>query len=174
LEKEVYLGKYLRVTEATIQGRVWEKAFFGEAIAVIPIDSTGKIYLIKERRPQENPTDSWKLVTGNIDKKLGLLENVNLELQEELGMKAGTIEPYFNLNFSGGFNHIQRYFIARDLTPSKLPNPDGDDSILEIMAFSLDEILQNTLNGNIPLSPLYELIFFRLHYDVSKGRIKLI
>lgn len=172
METEVYKGKIIRVTEQSIDGVVWERAYVPDGVIVFPITDEGKILMILEKRPHEDPPFRIKPVSGILEKHNGSPEeNANRELQEEIGFKANTMEALMVQKGSGTINSTQHYFIARDLIASKLPNPDGEDTIMEIKAFTLDELFNKFLNDEIRWSHS-TLGFFRLYY-LLKGNPSL-
>ena len=55
MEKEVYKGQIIRVTEEKIEGIVWERAYLPSGVIVFPINEKGQILMVDEKRPHENP-----------------------------------------------------------------------------------------------------------------------
>lgn len=141
MEKEVYKGNIIRVTEETIGGIVWERAYLPNGVIVFPITDEGKVILIKEKRPHEDPPIRIKPVSGVLEHHQGsAAENAQREMQEEIGLRAESLEEFMVLKGSGTINSTQHYFIARNLSQAKLPNPDGEDTIMGTMEFTLDEL----------------------------------
>jgi 8-oxo-dGTP pyrophosphatase MutT (NUDIX family) len=140
VEKTVYQGQFLKMTTEEIGGHVWERAYLPNGVIVFPVTAQGKFLFIRERRPHERPPVRLKPVTGQMDKGLSHEETAQLELQEEIGFKAGRIEKFWQLDSSGAVNSVAHFFLAKDLTPSKIFNPDGEDSIEEVLELSIDEI----------------------------------
>jgi ADP-ribose pyrophosphatase len=162
MEKEVYKGKIIRVTEEEIQGIVWERSFLPDGVIVFPIDNQGRILLVNEKRPHENPPHRIKPVSGILEpEKGGPEENAQRELQEEIGFKASSLEHLWTQKASGTVNNQQHYFIARDLIISKLPNPDGEDTIMNIVAYTPRELFDLLMEDKIRWS-LSTLGLFRL------------
>lgn len=162
MEKEVYKGQIIRVTEEKINGIVWERAYFPHGVIVFPITNDGKIILVEEKRPHENPPFRIKPVSGILEHDKGTPEeNAQREMQEEIGYKAGVLEPLMTLHGSGTINHAQHFFIARNLIHSKLPNPDGEDTIMGLKEFTLDELHEAILTDKLKWS-MSTLGMFRL------------
>src|SRR6476661_361970 len=89
MEKTVYKGNILKVTEEEIDGIVWEKVYLPSGVIVFPITDDGKIMLIKEKRPHETPNVRIKPVSGILEPEKGTPEeNAQREMQEEIGYKA--------------------------------------------------------------------------------------
>ena len=162
MENEVYKGNIIRITEQDIEGIVWERAYLPNGVIVFPITSDGKIVLIKEKRPHENPPVRIKPVSGILELDKGdPEENAQREMQEEIGLRAGKMELLWTMKSTGTVNNEQYFFIARDLIPSKLPNPDGEDVIMELIEFSPQELLQVLMKDEIKWS-MSTLGIFRL------------
>ncbi len=162
MQRETYRGNIIRVTEEVIGGITWERAFLPNGVIVFPITASGKILLVKEKRPHENPSVRIKPVSGILEPEKGSPEeNAQRELQEEIGLRAGTLELLWTLRGSGTINNEQHFFIARDLISSKLPNPDGEDTIMEVLEYGPEELLQALMQDQLKWS-MSTLGMFRL------------
>lgn len=162
MEKEVYKGQILRVTEEVIGGITWERAYLPEGVIIFPITDEGKIVLINEVRPHENPPRRIKAVSGILERDKGSPEeNAQREMQEEIGLKATSMELLMKLQGSGTINHQQYFFVARGLFASKLPNPDGEETILATQEFTPQELKRKIMNDEIKWS-MTTLGIFRL------------
>lgn len=162
MEQELYKGKIIKVTEEKIGDIVWERAYLPDGVIIFPIDRDGKILLIKEKRPHENPPVRIKPISGILERDKGTpMENAQREMQEEIGLKANHMELLWVQRSTGTVNNEQHYFIARDLIPSKIPNPDGEDVIMEVIAYEPQELLRILMNEEIRWS-LSTLGLFRL------------
>ena len=162
MEKEVYKGQILRVTEEVIGGITWERAYLPAGVIIFPITDSGKIVLINEVRPHENPPLRLKAVSGILERDKGSPEeNAQREMQEEIGLKASSMELLMTLQGSGTINHQQYFFVARGLFPSKLPNPDGEETILGVQEFTPQELKRKIMSDEIKWS-MTTLGIFRL------------
>jgi len=172
MEKIAYQGQFIRVTEEIIADNMYERAYLKSSVTILALTEDHRILFIKEKRPHEKPTERWKLVTGFYEDGQNLMQNVNRELQEEIGKKALSVTPYLTIHSSGTLVQTQYLALARDLIDSKLPNPDGEDTILAIQSLSLEETLARTLSGEFSRGMTgYALL--RLYYDVQNGNIIL-
>lgn len=141
MQKEVYKGQIIRVTEEEMNNAVWERCFVPDGVVVFPITSEGKIVLIEEVRPHETPNIRLKPVSGILETDLGTpLENAQREMQEEVGYRAEKLTPLLTISSSGTINSSQYFFVAENLVKDKLPNPDGEDIILAIKEFTPNEL----------------------------------
>jgi 8-oxo-dGTP pyrophosphatase MutT (NUDIX family) len=167
MEREVYKGQIVRVTEEKIEGINWERVYLPSGVIIFPINEKGQILMIEEKRPHENPPQRIKPVSGILELDKGTSEeNAQREMQEEIGFKANHMEKFWTLKASGTVNNQQDFYIARGLIPYKLPNPDGEETILSIKAFELEELREKFLNDEIRWS-MSTLGFFRLYQHLK-------
>lgn len=153
MENEVYKGSILKVTEEKIGHTTWERVYLPDGVIIFPITDKGKIVLIKELRPHETPNTRIKPVSGILELDKGSpLENAQREMQEEIGLKANEMRHLMTLKGTGTVNHEQHFFVAKGLVPSKLPNPDGEDTILGMIEFSPEELKQALMSDTIKWS----------------------
>lgn len=162
METVVYRGNIITVTEEEIGGIKWERAYLPSGVIVFPITDDGKIILIKEKRPHETPNVRIKPVSGILEENLGSPEeNAQREMQEEIGFKAREMKSLMTLKGSGTITHTQHFFVARGLIHSKLPNPDGEETIMGLVEFTPDELRSALKNDEIKWS-MSTLGMFRL------------
>ena len=169
-EQTVYNGKFIQVIEDNINGVIWEKVILKSAVIVYPFTSKGEIIFVREFRPHENPQIRIKPVTGILEPQLTPLENANKELQEEIGLKANSMDLILSTTVTGSLNSTQHFIVAWDLEESKLPNPDGEDSIQEVLYFPFHELMQKVHNLEIPWG-LMTLGLFRLQYLMDNKKL---
>jgi ADP-ribose pyrophosphatase len=162
MQRTVYKGNIITVTEEEIGGITWERAYLPSGVIIFPITDDGKIILIKERRPHETPNVRIKPVSGILEEKLGSPEeNAQREMQEEIGFRAEKMELLMTLKGSGTVTHTQYFFVARGLVHSKLPNPDGEEVIEALVEYTPSELQKALKNEEIKWS-MSTLGIFRL------------
>ncbi len=149
MKKTVYQGKYIKVEEETINGNNWEKVILQGGIIVYPFTGKDTLLLVKEIRPHENPSIRVKPVTGIFEKEFSIFENANREMQEEIGFKSDNLELLLSTKTSGTLNGFQHFVIAKDLEPSKLPNPDGEETIQEVIEVNINDLIKDLIEGKI-------------------------
>lgn len=169
---DVYKGKYIRVEEQTINGIIWEKAHFRSGVIVYPITDKGEIILVKEFRPHETPQIRLKPVTGIYEPHLTPIENANKELQEEVGYKAKNLELILSSSITGSINSTQYFVVAWGLEKCKIPNPDGEDSIQDILYYPFSELLHKLQNLEIPWG-MSSLGLFRLQHLCHEKKLPI-
>ena len=168
MEKEVYKGNIIRVTEEQIENIIWERAYLPDGVIIFPITSEGKVILVHEKRPHETPPHRIKPVSGILEYEKGTPEeNAQREMQEEIGFKARTMELLWKMKSNGTVNNEQYFFVASDLEYSKLPNPDGEETIMGTIELTPEELLQKILKEEIRWS-MSTLGIFRLLRKLGK------
>jgi len=168
-EKQIYHGNYIQVFEQDDNGVVFEQAVFRNCVSVIPFTASGEILLIRELRPYEEPRIRLKLVTGFLEEGLSVEENANKELQEEIGKKADRLVPYLAYRQSGSINQTNTFVLAYGLSDSKLPNPDGEETILEVLPTRIDDLYTMLVEGKFTISPS-AYVLLKLCIDIREGR----
>lgn len=172
MERTAYKGNFIRVTEETIDGSLYERAYVRDSVTVFAVDEDKNLFFIREKRPHETPPERWKAVTGFLEEGETVEDNANRELQEEIGKRAGELRLLLSIRHSGTINLTQHFVLARRLENHKLPNPDGEDSILEITKLSLKEAVAWTLDGRLARGGGgYGLL--KLNHDVETGLVSL-
>ena len=162
MEKTVYNGNIIKVTEEVINGITWERAYLPSGVIIFPITDDGKIILIREKRPHETPNVRIKPVSGILEENLGSPEeNAQREMQEEIGFRAKAMKPLMTLKGSGTITHTQHFFVARGLVHSKLPNPDGEEVIEALVEYTPEELRRALQSDEIKWS-MSTLGMFRL------------
>jgi 8-oxo-dGTP pyrophosphatase MutT (NUDIX family) len=168
MEKQVYKGQIIKVTEEVIGGINWERVYLPSGVIVFPLNEKGQVLMVEEKRPHETPPVRIKPVSGILEVDKGSpTENAQREMQEEIGFKADKMENYWTMKSSGTVNSQQHFFVARDLSASKLPNPDGEDTIMSVKAFDLEELKEMYLRDELHWS-MSTLGFFRLLQHLGK------
>jgi len=95
----------------------------GDAVVVVPVTDEGDALLAVEYSPAFG-REILTLVSGSIEPGESLAETANRELQEELGYRAGRLDFLGELHPFKYLTTRVFIFLARDLTPNKLP---GDE-----------------------------------------------
>lgn len=165
MQKEVYKGQIIQVTEEEMNGVIWERCFVPDGVIIFPITDEGKILLIEEVRPHETPNVRLKPVSGILEPELGSpLDNAQREMQEEVGFRAEKITPLLTIKSSGTINSSQYFFVAENLVKDKLPNPDGEDIILGIKEFGPEEletmVWEEKLKWSVSTLGIFKLLKF--------------
>lgn len=170
MEEIKYQGKFIKVTEETINDAIWERVYLNDGVMVFPLTEDNEIYMIEETRPHEKNPIRFKFVTGLMDPGEDPLKTANREMQEEIGFKAEKLQLLMHRESSGTINNNFYQVIAQNLTESKIPNPDGEETIVSIKAYSIDEILSFLDSGRLDWS-MGALGVIRIKMMLEKGEI---
>jgi len=165
-----YKGKYIQICESEVNGLIWEKAFFRGGVVVFPFNNKGELILIREFRPHETPQLRLKPITGIFENHLNAEENALKEMNEEVGLGAKKTSLFLSIKNTGTVNSFQHFVAAWDLFEHKIPNPDGEDSIREILAIPFNQVLEELFNQNIPWG-ISTLGFFQLDHQLKMKKI---
>lgn len=145
-------GKYLKVRHDILSipkqpPKTWDIVITLGAVAIIPIDSEGRIVLVEQwRRAIERIT--LELPAGMLDTNESPLECAQRELQEEAGLKAGSLKPFGGCFTSpGSMSEYIHLFLGQDLTESRLQADDTD--FIDVKAVSLADAKKMIANGQI-------------------------
>lgn len=119
------------------------------AAAVIPVDSDGNVYLVRQfRAPLEKVT--LEIPAGKLDfKGEDRFECAKRELREETGYAAGKWTHLTDLATTPGFcDEIIGIYLAQDLIPGET-DPD-DDEFLNVVKMPLSEAVDLAMRGEVP------------------------
>lgn len=116
------------------------------AVAVVALDGDD-LFLVRQYRASLD-SDLWEIPAGKRDVPGEPPETTaRRELEEEIGMRAGSIEPLLTIHHSPGFcDEVGHIFLATDLTPVPrfLEGPEEQEMvvaripIVEAVAMALD------------------------------------
>jgi len=95
----------------------------GDGVLVVPLTEDGQVLMGVERSPAFD-REVLLLIGGEAEEGEPLEETANRELQEELGWRAERIEFLGELHPFKYLTARQAVFLARELSPSRLP---GDE-----------------------------------------------
>ena len=119
----------------------------GGAVAIVPLDDEGHVYLVRQYRPAVG-RNLLEIPAGGLKPGEEPVHCAERELQEEAGLFPGKLEPL------GAFYPVPGYsserihlFLARELRPASLPG-DADESIT-VERVSLAEVLERIDEGAI-------------------------
>jgi ADP-ribose pyrophosphatase len=151
--KKVYSSRVFDVYEGDVHlpdGRVSKQSWIDHrpCIAVVPINSEGRLILIKQYRPAVGRI-LIEIPAGNMDREAESVEAcVQRELAEETGFKAGRLVKLFEGYLVPGYcNEYMYYYLASDLFAASAP-PD-EDEVIEIMTASIEEAKQMIKDGSV-------------------------
>ncbi|MBI4146132.1 NUDIX hydrolase [Candidatus Woesearchaeota archaeon] len=170
MEKPVYRGKFITVTEEHGPDYKFERAYLLPSVQVIAFTEDGKILLIREQRKIEGKT-RWKFVSGFCDKPgLSPEQVAQEELMEEAGFVAGRLVKWHELDHKHTFILPITYYLAYDLKPKQKDNPDGP-VVEEIKAVSIEELHKRVQDGEFDFQNEASIIL-KLYREWKAGTLK--
>jgi ADP-ribose pyrophosphatase len=140
-QRRVYDGKILSLDLDEIQEEGGTKALrevvrHRGSVAAIPIDDEGRLALVRQYR---HPVGQalWEVPAGVLEKGESPEQAIRRELEEEVGRRAGHLEPLATFHPTPGFcDEVLHLFRATRLKEAPV-HPD-DDEILEAKWYTLD------------------------------------
>lgn len=152
-QKPIYECRIFRVFEEEVtlpNGRISRQSRIEHqpCIAVVPIDESGQIVLIRQYRHAVGQF-LLEIPAGGLNAAKESIEDcVQRELAEETGYGAKRLIKLFAGYLVPGYcNEYMHYYLARDLFPAPLP-PDDDEDI-EVVRVSREEARKMINNGEI-------------------------
>jgi len=150
-ENIVYDNPFIRLTEerAVLNNKeeLWVRAYGRPSVHIFAINAIGDMLMIKEDRHGE-PQPRWGEPRGYIENGEDPKAAALRELEEEGSFTATHLEllcemPYLHRRFN---EHVYVY-VAKNLTPVSVENPDGD-VVLATKFVPIETLYQQVLNGD--------------------------
>jgi ADP-ribose pyrophosphatase len=117
------------------------------SVAALPVLDDGRIVLVRQYRYAVNAL-VWELPAGRRDPGETPEEGARRELEEEVGLRATTLEPLLVFWTTPGFcDEVMHLFRATGLAEVP-PRPEADENI-ESATFALDEAMAMVKRGEI-------------------------
>jgi len=117
------------------------------SVATLPVHEDGRIVLVRQYR---YPVDThvWELPAGRLDPGETPEEGAGRELEEEVGLRARSLEPLMVFWTTPGFcDEVMHLFRATDLQP--VPARPDEDEDIEAASFTLAEARAMMARGEI-------------------------
>jgi 8-oxo-dGTP pyrophosphatase MutT (NUDIX family) len=134
-------------------------------VAILPIDSNGVVYLIRQFRYALGK-ESLEVVCGAVEEDEPRLEAAQREVQEELGIKAEEWNELGVFDLDTSIVHCPVYlFIAKQLTFTQT-NREGTET-METIRIPFDEAVQMVMDNKITHAPSCVLIL-KAHNALTK------
>jgi ADP-ribose pyrophosphatase len=137
------------------------RAYACDTVHILAFDADGRILLLREFRPFYGEY-VWMLPSGKVDKETDVAAAAQRELQEETGMRATSIEPYFVARNTERVPYHCHVFIARNLVRD--PLPQDAEELIEVHALPLDQAIENVLGMPVQHA-MSALALLRYHKD---------
>lgn len=147
-----YRGRLFDVSVDTIEmgtGAVAKREIIRHpgAVAIVPVTMEGHLLLVRQYRHAAGRR-LLELPAGTLEAGEDPAETAHRELQEEVGMAPGALEPLGGLFVAPGYtDEYIHLFVATGLSESRL---DGDeDEDIEVEALSIEQALAAIDSGEI-------------------------
>ena len=119
----------------------------GDVVAIVPIDSEGNIFMVRQHRTPASRA-LLEIPAGGIESGEVPSVAAQRELQEEVGMAADELEQISGFYVSPGYcTEFVHLFLARSLSEKKLEADDDED--IEVVKMPLSEALKLACSGEI-------------------------
>lgn len=165
-KKVVYQGKYVRAEEQVVRlpdgtEAVREIVSPPDAVGILPIDSEGRVYLVRQYRPAIRQV-TLEIPAGILEPGEAPAETARRECEEEVGFRPKRLDFLFRYYHSVGFSTGKiEVFLGRDLLPSPHAHTDPGEFI-EAMLLPFEEAYRQGLSGKIVDSKtLLALLWYR-------------
>lgn len=117
------------------------------SVAALPVHADGSIVLVRQYRYAVD-NQVWELPAGRRDPDETPEAGARRELEEEVGLRAGTLEPLLVFWTTPGFcDEVMHLFRATELETVP-PRPEADERI-EQATFTLDQAMAMLRRGEI-------------------------
>jgi ADP-ribose pyrophosphatase len=117
------------------------------AVALVPIDSDGKVVLVRQYRHATGKV-LLEIPAGTLNKNEVPEVCAIRELQEETGYKPGKLQKIGGIYTAPGYtSEFIHLYLATDLVASELEK--DEDEFIEVIRVTLDEAIELIANGEI-------------------------
>jgi len=140
--RRVYDGKILSLELDEIREEGGVKALrevvrHRGSVAALPVDDEGRLVLVRQYRHPIGQT-LWEVPAGLLEKGESPEQAIRREIEEEVGRRAGDLEPLALFHPTPGFcDEVLHLFRATRL--EETPVRHDEDEVLEVKWFTLDE-----------------------------------
>ncbi len=162
----VYQGRAFKIQRDLIQRpngpQTYDTVHHIGAVAMIPIDSDGKILFVRQYR-QAARSRLLELPAGTLEEGEPVEDTAQRELREEVCMAPGRLTKLADFFLAPGYSTERMHiYLAEDLRPESLPGDEDED--LETERLTLDEAFAAMRSGEIEdAKTMLGLFLFRDH-----------
>ncbi|HEY7773048.1 MAG TPA: NUDIX hydrolase [Marinagarivorans sp.] len=121
--------------------------FKGTAVGVVPIDSAGNTWLVKQTRYTLN-RETYEIPEGGAAPNEPTIDCARRELKEEVGLEATDIQYLMTIHLSNSVtDEAADIFVAKGLTEGAVAHEASED--ITVIKLPIKQALAMTLNGEI-------------------------
>jgi ADP-ribose pyrophosphatase len=151
--REVYRGRVFGVDVERFRDDAASREFDIEVVrhdggaGILPVDADGSVILVRQWRYPLG-RECLEVPAGRIEHGDDPEATARRELEEEAGLRAGTVESLGSILPAPGYCTERVWiYLARDLTP--VPQRLEEDEIVELVRMPLDEAIAAVASGEI-------------------------
>ncbi len=152
-EKNVYDNKWINVTEYDVINPSGGKGIYGKvhfknlAVAVVPVDAEGNVYLVGQYRFTIDEY-SWEIPEGGCPEGTDPLDTAKRELLEETGLIAGEWTEVMEMHLSNSVTDELAYvYLARQLLQANAEPEETEQ--LQIKKIPFTTVYEMVMDGRI-------------------------
>jgi ADP-ribose pyrophosphatase len=117
------------------------------AVTMLPLDHDNNIWFIRQYRHSIGEV-LLELPAGTLGPDEDPTDGADRELQEEIGMRAGKLEPLLSFWLAPGYStELMHVYLATELTPSALAQ--DEDEIIHVEKVPLRRVVEMALRGEL-------------------------
>ncbi|MBI2855284.1 MAG: NUDIX hydrolase [Chloroflexi bacterium] len=164
--RRIYSGKIIGVRVDTVtlpHGGTSQREIVehGESVVAVPVDSQQRVLLVRQYRKAPEIA-LLEAPAGGLEEGESPEEGVRRELQEEIGLKPGTLHHIGGFWMTPGFcTEYMHAYIATDLQESDLPS-DEDENI-EVVPVPLSQVESLIRSGEIEDAKSIAVLLMAIH-----------
>ncbi|MCS6773968.1 MAG: NUDIX hydrolase [Anaerolineae bacterium] len=165
--REVYRNPWIRVREDVVELPNGKTTIYGvcemnECVGVLPFIDDEHVVMVRQYRYVFADGSRWEMPTGGCKPNESPEQAAQRELAEEIGYRAGTLQPINTHWTSKSVCHeVAHLFIARDLHPVQAV-PD-DTEFLEVRVMPFDDVARMVLSSEIRDAMTVIAVLWALH-----------
>ena len=117
------------------------------AVTMLPLDYENNVWFVRQYRHSAREV-LLELPAGTLGPDEDPLAGADRELQEEIGMRAGKLEPLLRFWLAPGYStEMMHVFLATELSPSKLA--EDDDEVITVEKVPAPRALAMAASGEL-------------------------
>ncbi|MFD2921338.1 NUDIX domain-containing protein [Terrimonas rubra] len=152
-EKNVYDNKWINVTEYDVINPSGGKGIYGKvhfknlAVAVVPVDAEGNVYLVGQYRFTIDEY-SWEIPEGGCPEGSDPLDTAKRELLEETGLIAGEWTEIMQMHLSNSVTDELAYiYLAKQLLQANAEPEETEQ--LQVKKLPFNTVYEMVMDGRI-------------------------
>ena len=138
-------------------------SFKNRAVGIVPLHEDGRITLVGQFRYTLNQY-SWELPEGGCPENENMLDCAHRELEEETGLKAERVEPFFKIHTSNSVtDEWGMVYLAKGLSQGQAAPEENE--VLQTRKVTIEELLDEVeaakVTDSITIAAAYKLAWLK-------------